>query len=247
MRWEGGKIDGCEAFAQLISDAIVPGVRGGLIRGLDAIVFSGLLDEINVCVEAAASAPLDVFGWSGAWELPRQQAVAIASGSVYRIRCLDAARHIQFVAALRRMEREGIGIRRNEGFGWVAVNPSWLLQRPIGMLLGRRDQPEYPAHSWPGVSIKRARLVPLAEEARHAAKHYSKPALKAIAAYAARVHTPEDIAHYLEQMSSRRNARAWKELGGLAVSIRARCNVEEARFFLDALATFAPERTGEES
>ena len=77
---------GGEARIQLMTDAIVPGHNGGLLRGLDGAAFSEIL-KVKVSVVRAAAAWREVAGWSGTWGLPREQAVAVAAGSVYRLRC----------------------------------------------------------------------------------------------------------------------------------------------------------------
>lgn len=58
-----------------------------------------------------------VGGFNRKWGLPLPQAHALAAGSVY---VLDAAS--TDLNALRQLEREGIGARREEGFGRLAIN-----------------------------------------------------------------------------------------------------------------------------
>jgi len=130
--WPKGKMPAeNEAVIQLMSDAILPGPNAGCLRGLDE---GSLFRLIGVPVElkssrgllkAAASSCREVAGWSGKWGLPREQALAIEAGSVWRL-AWEEPQKPRVEAWLDKIEREGLGLRRHEGFGWVAVNPPWL-------------------------------------------------------------------------------------------------------------------------
>jgi CRISPR-associated protein Csx10 len=61
-------------------------------------------------------------GWNAAHGLPRQDEWAIARGAVYAYLFEgDADARTQFQERLDRLERRGIGLRRNEGFGDLAL------------------------------------------------------------------------------------------------------------------------------
>jgi CRISPR-associated protein Csx10 len=60
-----------------------------------------------------------VYGWHSAQRLPKPDQVALAAGSSFR---LDAVTAEEF-AALSKAARDGIGLRREEGFGAIAVRP----------------------------------------------------------------------------------------------------------------------------
>jgi hypothetical protein len=73
------------------------------------------------------STPIE--GWNAALDLPKPDAVALAAGSCWLFR-LQGITPAEALAALTRLEREGIGERRQEGFGVVrACDPThWQLQ-----------------------------------------------------------------------------------------------------------------------
>jgi CRISPR-associated protein Csx10 len=57
-------------------------------------------------------------GWQRAWGLARPSIIAIAAGSVAKFTADDAVT----TGALERLAAEGVGLRRTEGFGRVAIN-----------------------------------------------------------------------------------------------------------------------------
>jgi CRISPR-associated protein Csx10 len=99
--------------------------------------FSNLpeLEMVN-CLDASGkerplmfTGPTVVSGWSEAWGLPKQSALAAVTGSVYVFRTnnIDA-----WHDALSRIEEHGIGTRREEGFGAVRVcDPFHLEVKPV--------------------------------------------------------------------------------------------------------------------
>lgn len=110
---------------QLMSDAIVPEALGAFASGFSPSLLAGAMgiSETRVTQLRAWSSRGSVFGWSRAWGLPREQAIAIRAGSVceFRVDLPEPARRAA-VACLA----GGIGIRRVEGFGILAVQPVWL-------------------------------------------------------------------------------------------------------------------------
>ncbi|MBT9133398.1 MAG: hypothetical protein DDT38_00119 [Firmicutes bacterium] len=69
-------------------------------------------------------------GWSSAWKLPKECAVAIAKGSVFvygaersSLGCFGGDNKVENALAklLERLEQDGLGERRNEGFGIVVA------------------------------------------------------------------------------------------------------------------------------
>jgi CRISPR-associated protein Csx10 len=88
------------------------------------------------CIYQAADVQR-VTGWSDLWGTPRMQEIAIESGSVFLFACKDAAVRHDLFAALFRMENEGIGERRTEGFGRVCISDPFhqrdLSQREEGL------------------------------------------------------------------------------------------------------------------
>lgn len=65
--------------------------------------------------------------WQSGWGLPRPSIVALAAGSVLKLRLPGQAPAIE---VLERVERNGLGHRRAEGFGCVRFNPP-LLSAPL--------------------------------------------------------------------------------------------------------------------
>ena len=62
-------------------------------------------------------------GWNAAHGLPRQDEWAVARGAAYVYRFEGAARQLDaFIPRLAALVEEGIGLRRNEGFGVVSVS-----------------------------------------------------------------------------------------------------------------------------
>ncbi|MGH8897663.1 MAG: type III-B CRISPR module-associated Cmr3 family protein [Egibacteraceae bacterium] len=76
---------------------------------------------LGVPVERAQSwtRPVTVSGWHAASNLPKPTDVALAAGSAVLLQPRKAVS----VEALQRLSRTGLGLRRAEGFGWLAVNP----------------------------------------------------------------------------------------------------------------------------
>ena len=118
-----GQAGGGEAVVQLMSDAVVRGPDGGYLRGLDTAAWSGLLG-VPVNVKSAYSSFRPLKGWSASWGATREAAIAIDAGSCWLLTSSDAC----FGGTLAQAQHVGIGIRRIEGFGWIAVNPPWLLK-----------------------------------------------------------------------------------------------------------------------
>jgi CRISPR-associated protein Csx10 len=75
------------------------------------------------CLHMAA-ALRHVAGWNNLWGLPRAAEYAIERGSVFLFACWerDGADRDSLIAALFKLEEEGIGRRRAEGFGRVCVS-----------------------------------------------------------------------------------------------------------------------------
>jgi len=63
-----------------------------------------------------------VTGWNDLWGTPRTQEIAIESGSAFLFACTDPTVRHALSEALFRLENEGIGERRAEGFGRVCIS-----------------------------------------------------------------------------------------------------------------------------
>jgi CRISPR-associated protein Csx10 len=74
---------------------------------------------IDATVETAWARQTRVGGWHLASGLPKPVEIAVQPGSTYRIRCRGSVP----AEGLRRLAEIGLGLRRNEGFGWVGPPP----------------------------------------------------------------------------------------------------------------------------
>lgn len=74
-----------------------------------------------------------VGGWSTAWGLPKPTAPTVAAGSVflYDVRGGDVALSRAVLERLVALEREGVGQRREEGYGWLHVCTPFHLEREV--------------------------------------------------------------------------------------------------------------------
>jgi len=81
----------------------------------------GLQGKVEL-IRAFASSH-QIGGWSSAWCMPKPIAPAIAAGSVFLYHVpggnFDLARIV--LKRLAVLEREGVGQRREEGYGWLQV------------------------------------------------------------------------------------------------------------------------------
>ena len=79
-----------------------------------------------VC-EAVSSRAFRDDGWNNAWNEPRPTRFGIAAGSSFRFGMKGDMRNA--IAMLQKIEKEGLGERRGEGYGEVKINPSILLAK----------------------------------------------------------------------------------------------------------------------
>ena len=143
----------------LLSDAIIPCPKtGGFRRGLVAEDLKQLFGP-DVTIERAYSESGYTRGWSSLWQLPRAAMPVVAAGSVA----------VLANATLPTDNPAFIGIRNHEGFGWLAVNPPWLLEGQFGPIYGSAEHEgvayEHP-NPWPGSSLGSDRLSELEQFAR---------------------------------------------------------------------------------
>jgi CRISPR-associated protein Csx10 len=61
-----------------------------------------------------------VKGWQASWQLPKPDDIALAMGAVFLFR-YTGADEAGLIEYLRRLAKEGIGLRRSEGFGRVRI------------------------------------------------------------------------------------------------------------------------------
>jgi hypothetical protein len=177
--------------------------------------------------------------------------IAIEAGSVWRLRSADG----EFLNAVRRLQETGVGIRRCEGFGWLSVNPAWLVLND-GHCIGKSQNIPSPllaakAHAWPGFdAVDTGYLHALASAAKELSKHTKDihvTTLLQLMAFSERVDTPEQVMRFLNQRADRRNDKAW---GGLRQTLKDQTGkiipklfregaMDFLRFFLNAAVTYA--------
>lgn len=104
-----------------LTDAIIPDAWGRYFRGFEEDWVSRALNRSappRIIASSARTRLVD--GFMGNLGLPRFRDLAICAGSDALLD-IDGANE-EFIEALAKLEREGIGLRRGEGFGQVAFN-----------------------------------------------------------------------------------------------------------------------------
>lgn len=109
----------------LLTDAIVTDTWGRYETGFSEGWLSQALqlpagEHVELLRAFSSTRPVDSF--NNQIGLPRQQDLAIAAGSAVGLRYQGQLSPDQFRAQLARLEEEGLGWRRGEGFGQVAFN-----------------------------------------------------------------------------------------------------------------------------
>jgi CRISPR-associated protein Csx10 len=120
----GLPVSGDTVSIYLLSDTLLPpgSLQDALRRALDD-------DAITLDLDRTAVQYRRLDGWIAAWGLPRGSLVAVKAGSVIAIKGLnDAAK----LAA--KLEVEGLGARRGEGFGHIAVNHPLAEREPCAKI-----------------------------------------------------------------------------------------------------------------
>lgn len=114
----------------LLSDALLRDSRGQIVVNQEVVVGAIAqalgVSELNCHSAFLATEPIG--GFNRAWGLPLPQAAAVARGSTFVFESPNCT-----AEKLRDLEWNGIGERRSEGFGRLAVNwldePEWAVER----------------------------------------------------------------------------------------------------------------------
>ncbi len=226
-------------FIQLMSDTILTGSNGGFMRSLN-----GAIPGVEAVFTNVGSFAEEYPGWSTKWGLPRESAVVIKAGSIFTVE--GAGRD----AAATALADHGLGIRRGEGFGFVAVDPPWL----EALHIGTYPPPDTPGSRdlWPGFSESDYEKRPddtlaLPDLAKLAETLARKPGLtrqklRAISSYSKRVTSIDQVRDFLKKVAQRSNARDWDRVYAyLDEPLRTQCrSLRQAWFLLDAAAVSAP-------
>ncbi len=106
----------------LLTDTIVQDAWGRFATGFDAIWLAEEMGfPVSIIEERAFAGKRMADGFNTQWHLPRWRAVALEAGSSARLR-LEEPVTPELQRRLRHLEQEGIGERRNEGYGRVIFN-----------------------------------------------------------------------------------------------------------------------------
>jgi CRISPR/Cas system CSM-associated protein Csm3 (group 7 of RAMP superfamily) len=114
-------------YVQLMSPAIVRGVWGYPVRGLDAALWEHILgNNVKIARCMARSGSSEIPAWISPWGHGRAPVCCIDAGSVWKLVPEKPESVQQLRDACRVLEHNGAGERRHEGYGWIAVDPPWL-------------------------------------------------------------------------------------------------------------------------
>jgi CRISPR-associated protein Csx10 len=105
----------------LLTDAIVPDTWGRLQTGFDDDWLGQELG-VKVQVKRAFCASRVVDSFNAHLGLPRWRDVALRAGSAVGLEIIEAIELPELLKRLEKVERDGLGLRCNEGFGRVAFN-----------------------------------------------------------------------------------------------------------------------------
>jgi hypothetical protein len=156
--WHGPAPPAGALRIQLMTDAMVPLSFGSAECGFSPAMLSHAMaiekDQVKVLRAFSSRAP--VFGWSQAWGLPREQAVGIRAGSVCEFQFQGLTPDLQ-AAAIERL-RQGVGVRRVEGFGILAVQPNWLYQDQAFDVATKDGEVTKPPR-WPDLGLEYEHLM----------------------------------------------------------------------------------------
>ena len=245
-----------DVIIQLLTPAIVPAPCGGLYHGLGSEAWTNIL-KTKVTVKKAFSTLQKIQGWSGEWGLPREQAIGIAAGSCFK---LEITATNQGMEGINKLIQRGLGVRTGEGFGWVTVNPFWLVEKPffVGSRLnidcynteGSAAKP-LQWHTLDDVAIRESIVWAQELAEKCADESDSRTKLKKLAEISARIGSsqhPEDrekpkeiLKNYLEKLARRTNPHGWDKINVLVNKyVFDKCTtIEEAVFVLSWASIFA--------
>ncbi len=105
----------------LLTDTIMVDTWGRFHQTIDAAALSDLLG-FRATIDWVSVSSRVVDGFYGHTGLPRWRDVALSAGSAVTLRIVDDADGAAVRSRLSALETEGVGLRRQEGFGQVAFN-----------------------------------------------------------------------------------------------------------------------------
>jgi CRISPR-associated protein Csx10 len=110
-----------ELVLTLLTDAIIPNTTGGHYTGFDPAWLVPALANTKVEIVRAFARSRIVDGFFGHLGLPRFRDVALTAGSTVGLR-FPAGPPSNLLQIVMDLESDGIGLRRNEGYGRVVFN-----------------------------------------------------------------------------------------------------------------------------
>ena len=160
----------CVVVVQLVSPAIVRDADGYPVRTLSLDWWEKTF-AVPVCARSddkgtpeVRTAPGRRGGWMTTWGHARAAVTTIDAGSVWRLRCGSLSEAQCLRDKLRK--RAYVGERSHEGFGWIAVDPPWLVSAASESSLPA-ESPAVPkalgeSAPWPGATQDAGKLAPIA-------------------------------------------------------------------------------------
>lgn len=122
----GGNKDKFYFAVDLISDAIVLDNYLRYKKFIDSKYISSLLGNIECKEIYSASSTREVIGWNVSWNLPKVKHIAIKKGSVFLFEVPKSKEGI-LTKYLFDLENKGLGIIRDEGFGFISISDKFHL------------------------------------------------------------------------------------------------------------------------
>jgi CRISPR-associated Csx10 family RAMP protein len=124
-RYVGGEEDGLYFSITLKSDTILRDLFFRPLAGIDGEELAKILGiKGSIQLEHSSLNTSLVQGWNYLQGLPREDCLAINKGSVFLYKTRDVDRE-ELLEKLAVLERTGVGLRREEGFGKLSVCDSF--------------------------------------------------------------------------------------------------------------------------
>ncbi len=101
-----------------------PDLRYRTILSRDELAELPQADRLNLIYHSASVKKIS--GWNSLWRLPKSIEIGIGKGSVFLF-AYTAPPTPEFFQQLYRLEQRGLGVRREEGFGWMSVSDPFHL------------------------------------------------------------------------------------------------------------------------
>ena len=218
-------------FVHLLSSAIVRDSAGDCLQTLEYEWWQKRFGvDINESASDRVTAPGRRGGWMRGWGHARAAVTTIEAGSVWRLSCKTAQDAGTLAGKLA--VRPQIGERAHEGFGWVAVNPPWLGQRPLSSVALSTAPPPRAGGvplPWPGTGKDASALAEIVGSLNgKEARAEDRRVFREVAARARPLLSlqPENLPERLDQLRELCRARAqrdeernvssgWSRIGGL--------------------------------